>query len=302
VVNLDSTNIVVLPRRSVQVLHQFDHFIIYSLQLFTIFQINFFKEMKKLFFMSVTLIYLTILSCGKDSTDTQATLDLRLTDGPGSFEAVLIDVIGAEVHVNKDTANASGWQALTVKKGVYDVLKLNNGVDTILGTTKLPLGDVSEIRLILGDNNSVKVGGQTFPLVIGSADKSGLKLKFEKKLLAGISYKVTLDFDAAKSVKEVKKGTEYKMKPILRLFTDAENGSIRGEIAPITCKTVIYAIQGTDTLTSSFPSSTGSFVLQGLNTGTYKVSAVGESPCGTKIVDNVKVEIGKATSIGKIQF
>ena len=112
----------------------------------------------------------------------------------------------------------------------------------------------------------------------------------------------SLDFDAAKSVKEIKKGIEYKMKPVLRLFTDAENGSIRGEIAPITCKTTIYAIQGTDTLTSSFPSSSGSFVLQGLNTGTYKIAAVGESPCGIKVVDNVKVEIGKATSVGKIQF
>ena len=259
--------------------------------------------MKKLFYVGVVAIFtFSMLSCGKDTTDSQPTLELRLTDGPGSFEAVLIDVIGAEVHVNKDTASSSGWQALTIKKGVYDVLKLNNGVDTILGATKLPLGDVSEIRLILGDNNSVKVGGQSFPLVIGSSDKSGLKLKFEKKLLAGISYKVTLDFDAAKSVKEVKKGAEYKMNPVLRLFTDAENGSIRGEIAPITCKTVVYAIQGTDTLTSSFPSSVGSFVLQGLNAGTYKISVVGESPCGTKVVDNVKVEIGKATSLGKIQF
>jgi Domain of unknown function (DUF4382) len=255
--------------------------------------------MKKLFLAALPVLF--CIACGKDAT-TNATLELRMTDGPGSFEAVLIDVQGAEVHVNKDTASGSGWQSLTVRNGIYDVLKLNNGVDTILGSTALPLGDISEIRLLLGTNNSVKVGGVSYPLSISSSDKSGLKLKFEKKLLAGISYKVTLDFDAAKSVKEVKKGVEYKMKPVLRLFTDAENGSIRGEVAGATCKTVVYAIQGTDTLTSSFPSSVGSFVLQGLNAGTYRVSAVGESPCATKSVDNVKVEIGKATSMGKIQF
>jgi hypothetical protein len=255
--------------------------------------------MKKLFLVALPLLF--CIACGKDAT-TNATLELRMTDGPGSFEAVLIDVQGAEVHVNKDTANNAGWQPLTVRNGIYDVLKLNNGVDTILGSTALPLGDISEIRLLLGTNNSVKVGGVSHPLTVASSDKSGLKLKFEKKLLAGVSYKVTLDFDAAKSVKEVKKGVEYKMKPVLRLFTDAENGSIRGEVAGVTCKTVVYAIQGTDTLTSSFPSSVGSFVLQGLNAGTYRVSAVGESPCATKSVDNVKVEIGKATSMGKIQF
>jgi hypothetical protein len=255
--------------------------------------------MKKLFLFALPL--LLCIACGKDAT-TNATLELRMTDGPGNFEAVLIDVQGAEVHVNKDTANNAGWQPLTVRNGIYDVLKLNNGVDTILGSTALPLGDISEIRLLLGTNNSVKVGGVSYPLTIASSDKSGLKLKFEKKLLAGVYYKVTLDFDAAKSVKEVKKGVEYKMKPVLRLFTDAENGSIRGEVAGATCKTVVYAIQGTDTLTSSFPSSVGGFVLQGLNAGTYRVSAVGESPCATKSVDNVKVEIGKATSMGKIQF
>ena len=259
--------------------------------------------MKKLFFVFLTISSLTIISCGKDATnDSQATLELRLTDGPGSFESVLIDVIGAEVHVNKDPASNNGWQPLTITKGVYDVLKLSNGVDIVLGATKLPLGDISEIRLLLSDNNSVKVDGKTFPLAIGSSDKSGLKLKFEKKLVAGVSYKVTMDFDAAKSVREVKKGIEYRMKPVLRLFTDAENGSIRGEIAAGTCKTVVYAIQGTDTLTSSFPSSLGNFVLQGLDAGTYKVSVVGESPCGTKVVENVKVETGKATSVSKVQF
>jgi hypothetical protein len=54
--------------------------------------------MKKVFFVLLPL--LACFACGKD-TATNATFELRLTDGPGSFEAVLIDVIGAEVHVNK---------------------------------------------------------------------------------------------------------------------------------------------------------------------------------------------------------
>ena len=258
--------------------------------------------MKKLLLAFCSCLVLITMSCKKD-TNTQATLELRLTDGPAMFEEVNIDVQGAEVHVNKDTASSSGWQTLTVKTGIYNVLKLNNGVDTVLGTTKLPLGDISEIRLILGNNNTVKVDGKILPLVIPSSDKSGLKLKFEKKLLAGISYKVAMDFDAAKSVNEVKKGVEYKMKPVIRLITEANNGSIRGEIGTISCKTVIYAINGSDTLTSSYPSSTNRFVLQGLAAGTYKVAVVAEGTnCISKTMDNVKVEIGKVTEVGKIQL
>jgi hypothetical protein len=65
--------------------------------------------MKKLFFAISAILILCLMSCKKD-TDTQATLKLRLTDGPALFEEVNIDVIGAEVHVNKDTASSSGWR------------------------------------------------------------------------------------------------------------------------------------------------------------------------------------------------
>lgn len=258
--------------------------------------------MKKLFLTAFIGMMLITNAC-KQNDEAQATFELRLTDGPASFEEVNIDVQGAEVHVNKDTASSSGWQALSIKKGIYNVLKLNNGVDTVLGSAQLPLGDISEVRLILGDNNSVKVDGKTLPLTIPSSDKSGLKLKFVKKLLAGISYKVTLDFDAAKSVREIKKGSEYKMRPIIRLITDANNGSIRGEIGTTSCKTVVYAIQGVDTLTSAYPSSTGRFVLQGLGAATYKVAVSAEGTnCAGKTMDNIKVEVGKVTEIGKVQL
>ncbi len=258
--------------------------------------------MKKLLFSIGICLMLVVVSCQKDA-NTKATLELRLTDGPALYQEVNIDIQGAEVHVNKDTASSSGWQPLTVTKGIYNILKLNNGIDTVLGSTVLPLGDISEIRLILGDNNTIKADGIVLPLVIPSSDKSGLKLKFEKKLLAGISYKVLMDFDAAKSVKEVKKGSEYKMKPVIRLITEANNGSIRGEIGTTTCKTIVYAINGTDTLTSSYPSTTNRFVLQGIPTGTYKVVVAAEGTgCTGKTVENVKVEIGKVTEVGKIQL
>ncbi len=258
--------------------------------------------MKKLLLAFCSCLVLITISCKKD-TNTQATFELRLTDGPAVFEEVNIDVQGAEVHVNKDTASSSGWQPLSINKGIYNILKLNNGVDTVLGSTKLPLGDISEIRLILGDNNTIKVDGKFLPLVVPSGDKTGLKLKFEKKLLAGVSYKVLMDFDASKSVKEVKKGSEYKMKPLIRLITEANNGSIRGEIGTTTCKTIVYAINGTDTLTSTYPSTTNRFVLQGLAAGTYKVSIAAEGTnCTGKTIDNVKVEIGKVTEVGKIQL
>ena len=90
---------------------------------------------------------------------------------------------------------------------------------------------------------------------------------------------------------------------VFRLITEANNGSIRGEIGTTTCKTIVYAISGTDTLTSTYPSLTNRFVLQGLQAGTYKVAVAAEGTnCTSKIIENVKVDIGKVTEVGKIQL
>lgn len=255
--------------------------------------------MKNLLFVFTAMSILLVFACKKDEATTEPTLELRLTDGPGDFESVLIDVIGAEVHVNKDTGKTGSWLPLTIKPGVYDILKLSNGVDTLLGATKLPLGDIKEIRLKLGTNNTVKTNGQNYVLTIPSGSESGLKLKFEKKMVAGVSYKVTLDFDAAKSIKEESKGS-FKLRPVLRLITEANNGSIRGEIAPLTCKSVVYAVRGVDTLASAYPSSLGKFVLQGMDAGTYTVVVQSDACAVTKKMDNVAVVVGKATDVSKI--
>lgn len=256
--------------------------------------------MRNLLFVFTAMSILLVFACKKDeATTTEPTLELRLTDGPGDFESVLIDVIGAEVHVNKDTGKTGSWLPLTIKPGIYDILKLSNGVDTLLGATKLPLADIKEIRLKLGTNNTVRTLGQNYVLTIPSGGESGLKLKFEKKMVAGVSYKVTLDFDAAKSIKEENKGS-FKLRPTLRLITEANNGSIRGEIAPLTCKSVVYAVRGVDTLASAYPSSLGKFVLQGMDAGTYTVVVQSDACAVTKKVDNVAVVVGKATDVSKI--
>jgi hypothetical protein len=258
--------------------------------------------MRKLLFAFAAMAVLLVFACKKDeATISEPTLELSLTDGPGDFESVIIDVIGAEVHITKDTGKTDSWLPLAIKPGLYDILKLSNGVDTVLGSTKLPLADIKEIRLKLGTNNTVKTNGQTYALTIPSGGDSGLKLKFEKKMLAGISYKVMLDFDAAKSIKEESKGG-FKLRPVLRLITEANNGSIRGEIAPLTCKSVVYAMKGVDTLASAYPSSLGKFVLQGMDAGTYSVVIQSDACAVTKKMDNVAVTVGKATDLSKINL
>src|SRR5258705_2673224 len=153
-----------------------------------------------------------IWSCS--SHDSQlATVQVRLTDAPGDFEEVNIDI--QDVQVNSDTSSG-GWVSLDVKnKGVYNLLKLTNGLDTLLGDIQLPEGEISQIRLILGNNNTVKVSGQSLALKTPSAQQSGLKIQVHTTLKAGVNYNITLDFDAARSIVATGNGS-FNLKPVIR--------------------------------------------------------------------------------------
>src|SRR5690348_16446407 len=66
-----------------------------------------------------------------DANSNKARLQIALTDDPGDYQAVLIDVQDIKINVNGDSVN--GWQSLPgVHAGQYDLLKLVNDEDTIL--------------------------------------------------------------------------------------------------------------------------------------------------------------------------
>ena len=74
-------------------------------------------------------------------------IKVSLVDAPADYESVLIDVVDVKI-------NNGGWESLEgVENKVYDILKLTNGEEVILGEIELPEGQLQEIRLILGDNN-----------------------------------------------------------------------------------------------------------------------------------------------------
>jgi hypothetical protein len=239
-----------------------------------------------------------IWSCS--SHDSQpATVQVRLTDAPGDFEEVNIDIL--QVQVNADSSSSSGWKSFDVNK-VYNLMQLTNGLDTLLGQIQLPEGMVSQVRLILGDNNTVKVSGQVLPLKTPSAQQSGLKIQVHTSIKAGVTYTITLDFDAARSVVTTGNGS-YNLKPVIRSTVAAESGAIKGMIDPAAAAPAVYAMSATDTVSTSTDPTTGKFLVSGLAPGTYVVSFTPKTGY-IKPADKtgVNVVVGTVTDIGTIQI
>ncbi|MEO6584510.1 MAG: DUF4382 domain-containing protein [Ferruginibacter sp.] len=160
------------------------------------------------------LLTLTMISCSKDETAGGSTnFQLRLTDAPTALDSVFVDIQQVRVKMQDDSTN-NGWIDMDTHAGIYNLLQLQNGVDTLLATTTLPTGTVREVRFILGSQNRVVSSGVSYPLTIPSGAESGLKIKVSKKLNATLET-LLIDFDAALSIKQ--EGNGYKLRPVLRV-------------------------------------------------------------------------------------
>ncbi|HZX74728.1 MAG TPA: DUF4382 domain-containing protein [Cyclobacteriaceae bacterium] len=254
--------------------------------------------MKK-FGIYVVLALSLLFSCTDDEKNsTPAHLEVRLTDAPGDYQQVNVDIQDVQVNSGSDEG---GWTSLDVNKGVYDLLKLSNGLDTLLGSVALPAGKISQVRLILGSKNSIKVDDQMIDLSTPSAQQSGLKLKVNAELQEGVTYKLLLDFDAARSIVKAGASGRYNLKPVIRTILESENGAIKGLISPIESSPAVYAIEGSDTVGTAFADQeTGKFLIKGLNAGTYKVTFEPKEGYQSLTKDGVTVTNGMVTDLGTV--
>jgi hypothetical protein len=254
---------------------------------------------KLLGWMAFAFFVAGMTSCEMDG-DKTARVQIWVTDAPGDYEQVNVDIQGVDIHAN-GSDNGKGWRSLNVHQGVYHLLELTNGVDTLLAELEIPAGKVSQIRLILGNNNSIKVNGQVHDLAVPSGQQSGLKLQVHETLLAGVTYKILLDFDVARSVIQTGNAS-YKLKPVIRAITEAQNGAIKGVVDPKESTPAVLAMVGVDTVGSTFCDSEGRFLLRGIPAGTYKVVFSPNQNYQTVEKANVTVQVGAVTEMGTVQI
>lgn len=167
------------------------------------------KKMKALL---IVLSVVALAACTKnENANETTTLKIRMTDAPAAWDEVNVDL--QEVRVNF-ADDSTGWVALQTNAGIYDLLTLQNGLDTLIAQGTVPTGNVKEIRFLLGSANTIVVNGQTYPLTIPSGGSSGLKIKVNKNLATSVD-SLLVDFDAALSIKD--EGGSYKLRPVLKL-------------------------------------------------------------------------------------
>jgi len=240
--------------------------------------------------LGILMLFAIAVSCRKDAKTYP--VNVRLTDGPGPYNAVYIDLQSVEITGSDGVA-----VMLDVNARQYNLLNYLNGTDTLIATGILDVAGIEQIRLLLGPNNSVVVNGVSHPLSTPSAEQSGLKLQVHLALEAGVLYSILLDFDANKSIVSTGNGN-YKLKPVIRTIETALSGAIKGKISPAGTFAIVTATS--DLSYSSNVTNGGDFVLRGLPAGTYSLTVTPVLPFIEFTQTDISVTTGITTNIGTI--
>lgn len=255
---------------------------------------------KTLMLLMIVCAGMSMQSCNKNKGNSTGKMEVRMTDSPGDFTALHVQVMKIEAYLDN-----SGWVTVNETTKEINILSLTNGVEaTVASATDVQVGLYTKLRLTFTGENSLSYNGSNGPNVINllfsSSYSQQVEVPIHCQVTAGATASVLLDFNVALSVKEAN-GT-YTLEPVLTEITDPETG-VQGHINGNT-QAAINLSNGSHTA-STFTNADGFFMVR-IPDGTYAMKiegkAAGDVALSHKTLQNVTVSKGQIKNIGSIQL
>lgn len=278
------------------------------------------KRISVLVLVAVAVIaFYACQKTGVDSLSQSSALSIYLTDGPGDFSKVLVEVKAVEVkldtsmhkeddeygdtHGDKDDDKDDDrrghdefghWDTLQVTNGVYDLLSLRNGVDTLMAAGNIK-GKIRKIRITVGTVTVIK-DSVSYPVTMLSGLTNYLYVHIKDEHLdhnQGRS-KVWIDFDIRTSIVYI--NGKYYLNPRLKPFCDKNFGRVEGVVLPADAGVKVTISNGTTTATA-IPERNGEYKIRGLAEGTYTVTFQSSTGYKEQVLSNIVVKKSRETKI-----
>lgn len=176
--------------------------------------------MKTKLLAALLMLPLLFTACKKDEVTAYQTgqVAVRLKNDTTfcTYEEVNVDVRSVQIRIGGSTGG--DWYRLNTNAGVYNLLALSNGIDTLIVNEKVPTGEIMAIRLNLGTNNSIRKNGTLYPVTLMTPEETGVQYEVYR-LIGETPAKLHVVFDAAQSI--IQTGQEsYHMRPVMWAYQD----------------------------------------------------------------------------------
>jgi Domain of unknown function (DUF4382) len=277
----------------------------------------------------IAILSLLFYACQKDVSVSNENIpsgmnkvSVYLTDGPTDYQNVFIDIQRIEIKLDtcrrnedddRDHAGCDDdhdslsrrceiWDTLDIHAGVYDLLKLRNGLDTLLASGFVLNGKIERIKITLGNNNSVVVDSIRHPLrLVNNQNFVYINIKRDHlDMISSNNLRFYLDFDLKKSIVII--GGQYWLKPVLKPFGRHSSGEIEGKVRPVNSAGLIKAFNATDTAYAWPWRDEGEFKIRGLRDGTYSLFIDGINGYRDTTINNIVVQRNHETELGIIRL
>jgi len=275
------------------------------------------NSLRATIFISIAFIILVFIQgCSDDKTDDinnnpTSRVQLILVDEPGDYLEVNVEIIDIQY---KADGSGDSWMSFTPESGypIYvDLTELISGNTLLLADEMIPSGILRQVRLVLGDNNTLLIEGEDdlIPLTTPSAQQSGLKLHLDEELEPGFSYTFILDWIVQESIVEAGNSGMYILKPVINVNTEVNSGSISGSVIEMiddvetAIENVIVEVYTTtdELVTDSLTDINGEFLIQGLEAGIYVLKITRDGYLDYASLE-INVTVGNITDTGIIEL
>jgi len=212
-------------------------------------------------------------SCYGDEERENGLVNIFLVDAPGDFDEVFVEVLGVEVIPSN--GEPIFFDYIPANKMV-NVANLVGEAALLVGRGRIPIGVMSQMTLVLGDELYIQRAGQRVNMEYASPENRRISFDTSYDILGGVSYDLYIDIDLARSVNRI--GQEvYVFGPVARSFSNMGKGILTGTVNPPLARPFIYAISETDTLTT-LPNAEGRYFFRGLERGNYRIRIQPRAP------------------------
>lgn len=255
--------------------------------------------LKSLFAVGVAASFgfLTIGCGGGGAGAGTGSVSVALADAPDP-SATAVNVI-----VDRVEANVNGtWTPITSSSPAFsgNLLSLAT-TDKLLGTTSLPTGHYTQVRLFVSSATVTDATG-THDVTIPSGSQTGLKVLVDFDINANNVTTVLLDFDVSHSLIQTGAGA-YTLKPVVRGVVQVLSGTITGTVVdkngPVTNAIVTITPTGaqpSSTDPSTLTQADGTFKMWGVMPGSYTVNVTFTPTGGTAETGSAANEVVAANA------
>ncbi len=257
------------------------------------------RKLTSTLLLPLILLLISLTACNK--SHDKSTVNVKMTDSPASFSALLVNVDRVDIHKSGASDN-DGWETIEDQPIQVNIMNLTNGQAKLLGSNQIASGNYDMIRLILGTGNKIVIGGTEYALTVPSGAQSGIKIHTNLTVNGGETSDVLLDFNASQSI-QLTGNLNYILNPVISVVNPNTDGNIKGSVDPAMAKAAIIASNDQDTTATYADTTSGKFTLVGLKAGTYTVQFFSNSSAyNDTTLSNIQVNAGSDTDMGTIKL